>query len=281
MIASTRARTPGTWLENPGGTLGGGVQQTVAGTARSLQRGYQSGLKKHGEEVSFSPGFNSIPVVMFRLIAGRNYAAARSASDQRPIMRADNLSASGFTLHAQILTPGTQTSRSEVFTSPLTASSIGAEVGPATLNNAPSYNHSYRVRFSLQVSCTTTPEFPTGSTKATVAVDVEKAGVWTERSTVERTVSRTTSGTTATTFSPIEVDVAVTDLVSTDRIRLRMKNIEIGGLDTVGSATVEGFDNAPTSEGYGVTYTTQSGGTEDSMTPLADDSIKWEAWEAV
>ncbi|MGK2933695.1 MAG: hypothetical protein ACSLFE_00420 [Gemmatimonadaceae bacterium] len=270
-------------LENPTGTLGSGVQQTVAGSPRVMQRGYQSGFVKDGGSVTFSPSYNGTPVVMFRLIAGRSFVSGASG-DQRPIVRADDLVASGFTCYAKVMTAGTQVTRSEVFTSPLTTSAQGGTVGPATLANAPSYNGNYKARFSLEVSVTCV-DMGISTTTATVAVDVsaDSGSTWIERGTVSRSVSRDSSaGTETELFTPLEVEVSRLGLDSTDKIRLRLKDINVQAHPSgSGWASLEGFNNSPVEEGYGVTYTTESGGVANSMTPLTDDSIKWEAWEVV
>lgn len=262
-------------FENPGGTLGEGVQQTAAGASRALSRGYQSGFVKDTGVVTFNPAFQGVPSV--RMTGGKAANATYPYDD----VAAENLTASSFTCRARNRNKGTVTARDDEFTSPLSVTTAGSTVGPATLADAPSNDSTYKARYKITVACTTTSEAPAGGTTAVVAVESssDAGSTWTERATRSHSVSRTTAGTTSTTFDPIEVSITVTGLDSTDKIRLKLKDITVDGFDTLGTATLEGFDFSPTSEGHGVTYNTATGSTSESKTPDADDYMFWEAEE--
>lgn len=267
-------------FENPGGTLGSGVKQTNAGAARSLAKGYQSGYVKDGVGVTFAQSYQNPPMVLMSGGIAWHPDLGTAARWYEEFI-AQNLSGTGFTCYAKVKTKGTVTQQTAQFTAPLSVTAAGDTVGPATLVNAPSSNNSYKVRWKLTVSCTTTPEIPNGSVEVVVAIETnDGVNGWIERYTRSRTVSRTTSGTTTTTFTPEEQSISDATLGANDTVRLKLKSITITGADTIGSATLEGFNNDPTSEGNGVEYST-SADVIRSKTPDAEDYVFWESFEVV
>jgi hypothetical protein len=260
---------------NPDGTVIEGVQQDVAGFPRSLAKGYQSGLTTDGGVVTFSPTFQNVPVI--RLSGGK----AANATFPYDDFGASSSTASGFTCRAKNRNKGTVTTRNVEFSAPLTTSSVGGTVGPATVANAPATDNNYKARFDLSITIITDGTPVGGQTVAVVAIEVsaDAGSTWTEYATVTKATSRTSVGTTTTDFPGLEVVVNVAGLDPTDKIRLKLKSVTVTA-GASGSATLEGYDDSPGSEGHGVVYTTSSGGgSSESKTPDPDDFIFWEAWE--
>lgn len=261
-------------LDLPTGVLGAATIQSLAGSGRTLMKGFQSGYVKDGVAATFSPVFQNVPAI--RIFGG----LAPNATYPYDDIAAESPTASGFTCRARIRNKGTVTARTAEFTSPLTTSSVGGTVGPATLASAPAVDNNYRVRGKLTVVCITDLEFPSGSSTVVAAVEVSADGTtgWTEYATESKTVSRTTGGTTTTSFT-IEKTVNVPSLTGSSKARWKLKSITYTGI-AEGTPTLEGFDNSPGSEGHGVEYTTATGSTNISKTPDADDYMAWEAYEA-
>lgn len=265
-------------LDGPNGSLGGGVTQKTASQDRLLFRGYQSGYARDGETVNFSPVFQS-PVV--RLTPNRLHSTTLAAGEQRPGWYASSLGGSSFVLVNKIRTLGTITARSAEFTSPLTATTGGSTVGPATLANAPSLDNNYKARFGVVVALTTLAEAPADSVTVVIAIEVDPTGSsgYTEYATRSYSTNRTTAGTTTNTSSGVEVTVNVPSCVSTGKVRLKLKSITQTTGNGSASVTLTGYANAG-SDGHGVTYNTASGSSEENNNPDATDSVFWEAWEA-
>lgn len=262
---------------NDGHSLDPAVQQSLAGTNRAVMKGYQSGYVKDGSAVTFSPVYQNSPAI--RLTGGKAANATYPYDDIAP----SAATASGFTCHARNRNKGTVTARTAQFTSPLTTTSEGGTVGPATLANAPSNDSNYKARMAITVSCVTPAEEPIGSVTVVAAVEVSVDGSsgWTEYATISKAVSRFTAGTTTTTYSAQERTVNVASLTSSSKIRLKLKSITYSGGASDTTQTLEGYNNDPGSEGHGVEYSTSSGATDESKTPDSDDFMFWEAQEVV
>jgi hypothetical protein len=260
-------------------TLNEGMIQDSAGSPRSLLKGYQSGFTVDGGVVVFAPVYQNGPAVRF------SGGKAANASFPYDDFAASSLTASGFTCRAKNRSKGTVTTVNDEFTAPLSTSTVGGTVGPASLSSATSgaSDNNYKARFRLTVSCTTSASPPGGQTTAVVAIEASADGgsTWTEYATVSKAVSRTSAGTTTTTFEPLQVTINVPGLSSSapaDQVRLKLKSVFVTPGAT-GSATVEGFDNSPAPEGHGLVFVTATGATDQPKTPDADDFIFWEAWE--
>jgi hypothetical protein len=104
---------------------------------------------------------------------------------------------------------------------------------------------------------------------------------WIERATRSFSATRTSgAGTTTTTYPAQQVAVTDSTLGAADQIRLKLKSITVTGPGgTTGSATLEGYNNSPGTEGHGLLYNTSAGFTDESKTPDSDDYIFWESFE--
>lgn len=256
-------------LDSSGVILGSGVQQDLAGTPRAMAKGYQAGLVKDAGAVTFNPVYQNLPQILLR--GGKAANATYPYDDFAP----QSASASGFTCKARNKNKGTITARTAEFTAPLTATSAGATVGPATLASAPSYDTNYTARFGISVTLVGGP----GQVTAIVAVE-SNDGVsgW-----IERATRPYVAGTSAGTYNYTGQQVPISDstLGINDQIRLKLKSLTVTGPGgTSGSATLTGYDNTG-GNGHGVTYSTSAGATDESKTPDADDYIFWESFEVV
>ena len=270
-------------LDNPTGILGAGAQQNLAGTARSLAKGYQSGFTQDGVAVTFSPAYQNPPQVL--LHGGKLFdTTLGTASPQYEDFAATGLTASGFTTRAKLKNKGTIAARTADFASSTTATTVGAVTGNAALASAPALDDNYKARFRVDVTCATLSG--AGTTTVVVAIEVSADGStgWTEYATRAFSASRTTGGTTTNSYSGNEVAVNVASLLGASgaAVRLKYKSKTQTGAST-GSATVTGYNNTGggADAGHGVTYSTQTGGASQSKTPAADDFVVWEAFEVV
>lgn len=261
-------------------SLADGVKQNVAGSQRVLTKGYQSGFTKDNVTtegvVAFSPVYQNVPRIQLR--GGK----AANASFPYDDFAAVSPTGSGFTCRAKNKSKGTTTDRFAEFTAPLTTTSVGGTVGPATLGNAPAYDNNYKARFKMTVVCQTIGGNEIGGTDVVVAIEVssDAGGSWTEYATRSFHAQRTSAGTQTLVYDGNEVPVNVPGLDATDKIRLKLKSINYSGGSLPGiTQTLEGYDNSPGSEGHGVLYTTSTGEAFQSKTPDTDDYVLWEAWE--
>jgi hypothetical protein len=254
-------------------SLADGVKQTSAGSARAIAKGYQSGFVQDGGAVTFNPVYQSPPQVLMR--GGKD-----GGSGTYPLYSADSLSASGFTCSARIITKGTITARTAEFTASVTTSTPGATIGPATLASAPAYDNNYTARFGISVTITV----PSGGGICTAVVAIESNdGVhgWIERATRSFVSSIAGAGTQTSNYTGQEVAISDSTLLVNDQIRLKLKSITVSGPGgSTGGATLTGYDNTG-GNGHGVEYNTNSGGTNVTKTPDADDFIFWESFEVV
>jgi len=253
-------------------SLADGVRQNSAGSQRAIAKGYQAGLVQDGGSVTFNPAYQSPPQVLMR-------GGINGGSSTYPVYRADALSASGFTCYAKNVTKGTITGQNAEFTSPVSTSTPGATVGPATLASAPAYDNGYTARFDLSLSLTV-PGGGVGGGQIVAVVAIESnEGVsgWIERATRSYATHLTTAGSTTADYPDQEVVITDSSLGINDQIRLKLKSVTITA-GSSGSATLTGYDNT-TGHGHGVLYNTDSGGSVATKTPDADDFIFWEAFE--
>lgn len=262
-------------LEEPTGILGQSVLQKVAGTGRPMMKGYQSGFVKDAGVVTFNPVFQGVPNIILR---GGKAANATYPYDD---FAAVGASASGFTCRAKNKAKGTVVARVAEFTAPLSVTSAGSAVGAATTASAPSTDGNYKARYSLTLGCTVLGADDFGSVTVIVAIEssADSGSTWTERATRSFTFVQETTGTGSATYSAQEVTVNVAGLDSTDQIRLKLKSIATAFGASSPTATLEGYNYSPTSEGHGVEYSTDAGATYEEKTPQADDFIFWEAFE--
>lgn len=271
-------------LDNPTGILGAGAQQTLAGVARSLAKGYQSGFARDGDVITFSPVYQNSPQVLIHGGILFDNGLGTTAI-QYEDFAAVGLTASGFTVRAKIKKKGTITARTAEFTASLTATSVGGVTGNATLASDPSNDNNYKARFRVDVVCSTVSG--AGTTTIVVAIEVSADGStgWTEYATRSFSASRTTPGTTTNTYSGNEVTVNVAGLTNVNAaVRLKYKSRTNTGNAAPGTTqTVTGYNNTGggADAGHGVTYNTTSGDTINNKTPAADDYVTWESFEVV
>lgn len=291
----TLAGYPARAEDTLGTTLPSNTVQTDGVTTRSLMKGHQGGDAVHGGAITFSPTFQSTPLILLRggilheprakwgtaaaVDAGTASSAYSTTQPTIEDMTALNPSASGFTLRARLRQPGTLTARSHDFPSSNDLDT-DEEATEVTLSNAPAVDDTYTVHFSVAMSIAS-GESEGSSLDVTVAIDsgVETGGstVWTERQTLTYNVTAAAADVGSSSLSHQTMVMTVSGLDTTDKVRLRIKDIALVGAGaSITNLTVHGFDGSG-DPAAGVTYTTDAGPQYASKTSDAGVSVEWEA----
>lgn len=260
------------------------------GRARVIAKGFQEGDAPDATVVLFAEPFAGVPFVDLQLRGGGLVNEPRTAqwslglNTAIPVymdLQAQNPTAGGFTLRAKLRQKSTPTAQTANFTSPLTASTVGAHSGPATLSaGAPSSNDQYTCRARVSVTCITVTGQPTG-TQVAKAILESNDGItgWQERYRATCIVSNALAGTTTQDFD-LAATVSVTGLDPTDQFRWTLlSDVGTGGSAGRGSSSLTANNGSNNNGLPGVSYTTSPGDSFAAMTPDADDMIHWQALE--
>jgi hypothetical protein len=200
-----------------------------------------------------------------------------------PLYSADRLSGSGFTCVARIITKGTITAQHRgVHGASVTTSARGRHGRPCDTSGAtPAYDNNYTARFDISVTITVPSGGGMTARRSSRVESNDGVHGWIERATRSFVSSIAGAGTQTSNYTGQEVAISDSTLLVNDQIRLKLKSITVSGPGgSTGGATLTGYDNTG-GNGHGVEYNTNSGGTNVTKTPDADDFIFWESFEVV
>ena len=263
-------------------TLGEDISQTDGVGVGTILKRPVTGVAKHADAITFPVAFQNAPFLLFPQRRGILHEprtakwsnGLNTTIPQYDLLRPLNLSASGFTVDAQLWQKASQTAQTDNFVALNNLTALGQTV-EADLNPSIAVADNYTVHFSVKLRIITPPDpfsfISTGS--ITVAIDSNDGAGWVERAV--RTYSGGADSEDSVpfvefTFSHEEVTISVSGLGLNDDLRLRIKAVtgKVFGFD------VHGFDGTG-DPSDGVTYSTTAGDSFANKTPDTEDEIDY------
>jgi hypothetical protein len=283
----------GSTSTDPNGNVKSGILPTVG----ILEGSSSYKLYRHREDVlingpdtdgdvayTFANVYQNAPMVAFRggqFVSFSNTIGTAVKQKQR--VQVINLTASGFTSRAQIISSGATTARADDFPSGNTTSTVGG-TAVATVTNAPANDNSYSAQYYVQVVVdANATNFCTAT--VTIAIDTDDGSGYVERAAFGYSASPLSGpppyGSATTTNASESHAVIVTGLTATSHVRVRVKSFVVTNGGT-GSFTLRGADGAGTNPetARGVTYNTAADTTESAI-PGTGDQVSWTAQEVL
>lgn len=270
--------------DNGFGTSGFGV--VSASTARAVARGVEEFDVADGGAVTFSPVFNGAPLVLLarqgKALAAPNPSGVWTGGSYNPAaftyldLRAYNVTASACQVRARFIQYGTPTTVNREFSAPLSVTSAGSSVGPASITGT-SNTDQYTCRARLTLACDTTGRTGLGTVRATIILE-SNDGVsgWQERYRDTKTESNESGGLTSTSYD-YEITASVSGMGNTDQFRWTLVSEFVIGDATynpgTSGATLTGNNGSNNNGKHGVTYLTTPGDVYQSITPSAGDVV--------
>lgn len=234
--------------------------------------------------VTFGATYQNAPAITFRGGQYNSFSNTLGTSAKQKLrIQAINITASGFTSRAQILSAGSTTPQTDDFASGNLCDAAG-ETAEVNLDPGGANDDTYNVQFRVSI---TVDEHPTNFNTATleVAIDTNDGSGWVERATFSYATSNLSGPppfeANSGTWNAESKAVVVTGLGLNDDIRIRAKSFSVNNGGT-GSFELRGADagGANPDTRNGVTYNTASD-TIESAIPDAGDSVGWVAQEVV
>lgn len=255
------------------GKLNDGVSVNDQSGVFGINRHNESGLAQDGDAISFSQDYKANPEFTFTLECGRSYVVSGTTEDQFIDMRAVDVTTTGFTLSAKIITgPGTSENVDGFSAAqPTTGPENGDETLTAdedeafsTLEDATTAAATYQVYFDVNTALMSSTE------TATVSI-----------------YTSTGNGSTSYTFRAArsygsgknlsdELLQFSASLAADYAIRSQLTYAGTPGPSFAAVITMHGEDNSEP----GVQWLKPTAGTEASMTPNSGDRVRWHAVEA-
>lgn len=260
------------------GDLDQDVTQSDGANQRVLARGRETGQGRNGDSVAFGVSYQNPPLVV--LAGGISYEPRSgqwspsydSTKPQYQDRKALNLTASGFTLRAQLRQKGATTAQKDDFPSLNALTALNATT-EANLDPGGAAGDTYAVRYNVRLRIPCTAKLESGS--ITVAVDTNDGGGWVERAATtyagEAVPGECSGYYEQWDWTGEVVNLTVSGLGLNDDIRLRIKATS----GSIWSFSVHGFVEAADGTA-GVTYSTASDATA-SMTPDTEDAVTWDS----
>lgn len=269
----------------PSGHLNVAVGVDEDGDVRKIFRHTEDAVVQHtsGEAaVTFPSVYENAPLVVpipHQVISFNS--SLGTAADQYLRLQSINVSASGATLRAVNVKPGTITAQEDDFPAGNSITSEGQTV-EVNLNPSAANDDSYNVHWDLTIEVNPDLEFDV-TVEVIVAIDTNDGAGWVERLTKSRSCTAVGGVSNVCNFNNESASVVVTGLGLNDDIRLRIKQIIItsdgpisGNEDNV---DLHGHNKATDGDSpAGATYNTATDTTESAM-PNSEDGVRYSSIE--
>lgn len=266
-----------------GVTIDPAVVRSDGVASRSLVSGVQVFTATHGQALSFSPVFQSVPSVSIRggilyeprskwgsVGDGSETGAVDATKPQYEDAAALNLTAGGCTVRARLRQKATTvTARTNDFTGGNSLTSVAATTA-VVVANAPSNNDQYVV--SLQTYIELFSRFG-GLVEGTLVVSIQSdaSGAYVTLDTITHVfASPNTAGDNDT--QQWSRTVSVSGLSSSEHIRLKVESFTVTGVAKSSAFEVNGYDGTVGSPTHGVAYDTSTDNYA-SKTPDSGDTV--------
>ena len=238
--------------------------------------------------ITFAQTYQNAPMILFKGGQYVSYSSTLPAGKQRLRLQAFDVTASGFSSRAQIVSVGATTARSADFASGSLLDAEGETADADLGSNVPANDDTYTVHYEVVVAADQEVSEPGSEVQVnlTVALETNDGGGWVERATyLYSAIANDSDPNVLNTWSHEQKPIVVSGLGANDDVRIRAKEfsvVTIGGSSGTGSFTVKPGDGAGSNPGAwnGVTWTTAADTTESAI-PSTGDNVIWVAQEVL